>query len=387
MREWSAFSFLLQEDKSLVQSQVSESPILISGRGLYIALAIILTIGSVVSDMFAARFTTPTGSMTFAFVVTTAAVTAAGTVVVPILRRLKAGQVIREDGPQNHLSKAGTPTMGGVFFVPVALLLSLVISYAALNTIPVELTAALLLTLALGTLGWVDDLQVLLKKSNKGISAKLRLAIELGSGGLFSAWLLSSQDNITTLLFPFGLALPLGIFFVALAVFVVAAESNAVNLTDGMDGLAAGTCAIAMLGMGTLVAADWPSLMIFCGCLSGACLGFLWHNHNPARVFMGDTGSLALGAALAAVGLISNSLWALLIVSGLFLAESISVILQVLYYKATKNDQGVGKRLLKMAPLHHHFELSGWHETNVVGAFYLIVFGLTLATLGLKSIA
>lgn len=359
---------------------------MISGKGLYVAIAIALTSTSVLTDALAGRFSHPLSTLTIPFLSTAIGVSCLGLWVVPLLQRLKAGQVIREDGPQNHLVKAGTPTMGGIFFVPAAMVMTLLLSFVALGSIPHEVIATILLTLVLGTLGWVDDLQVLLKKSNKGISAKLRLAIELISGGIFGFWLLQSQPDITTLQFPFGLQVSLGVIFIALAIFVVAAESNAVNLTDGMDGLAAGTSAIALLGMGLLVAKDWPGLLIFCACLSGSCLGFLFHNHNPAKVFMGDTGSLALGAALAGVGLISNNLWALLLVSGLFLAESLSVISQVLYYKATKNTAGQGKRLFKMAPLHHHFELSGWAETKVVGIFYLVVMGLTLATLGINTL-
>ena len=371
----------------MVQSETSESPILISGKGLYVAIAIALSVGTILSDSVAQRWVNPWQTFSVPFLGTAAIVSLLGFWVIPLLKRLKAGQVIREDGPQNHLAKAGTPTMGGIFFVPTALMTGLFFSWMAFGKIPSEVVATLLLTLVLGSLGWIDDLQVLLKKSNKGISAKFRLLIEFSSGAVFTAWLVHSQSDITSVALPFGLALPLGLLFYAIAIFVVAAESNAVNLTDGMDGLAGGTCAIALFGMGTLVAEDWPGLMIFCACLSGGCLGFLLHNHNPAKVFMGDTGSLALGAALAGVGLISNSLWALLLVSGLFLAESLSVIAQVLYFKATKNEEGVGKRLLKMAPLHHHFELSGWAETKVVGIFYGVVAVLTLFTLGINTLS
>jgi phospho-N-acetylmuramoyl-pentapeptide-transferase len=164
----------------------------------------------------------------------------------------------------------------------------------------------------------------------------------------------------------------LGFFFWILAGFVLVAESNATNLTDGVDGLAGGTGAIAFLGLGLIIAPSHPDLAIFCTCFAGACLGFIFHNRNPAKVFMGDTGSLALGGALAAVGLITGHLWGLFLISGLFFLESLSVIAQVIYYKATKGPDGKGKRLLKMAPFHHHLELSGWTETKIVGAFYLV---------------
>jgi phospho-N-acetylmuramoyl-pentapeptide-transferase len=310
-----------------------------------------------------------------------------GFVVVPLLRALKTGQVVREDGPQSHGKKSGTPTMGGIFFIPAALIVANVWSAMLQVDRPSEVVAASALTLFYGFIGWLDDWQVLRKKSNKGISAKLRLGLEIGSAALFCFWLGASHPEITSLQFPWGLILPLGLLFWPLAVFVPTAESNAINLTDGLDGLAAGTSAIALLGLAALVAPVSPGLMIFAACLSGACLGFLVHNHNPAQVFMGDTGSLALGGGLAAIGLISNSLWGLLILSGVFLAESISVIAQVGYYKATKGPDGKGKRLLKMAPLHHHFELSGWSEIKVVATFYAVTALLCLVCLSLAYFA
>ncbi|MGF1601907.1 MAG: phospho-N-acetylmuramoyl-pentapeptide-transferase [Thermosynechococcaceae cyanobacterium] len=359
----------------------------LSGQRLYWLLLIALAAVALLTDIGSGRLSTPLMSLTLPFAATTLTVTMLGFWAVPVLRSLKAGQVIREDGPQSHLKKAGTPTMGGIFFVPVALVISLLWSSMALPEFPIEVAAAVLLTLVLGLVGWADDWQVLRKKSNKGISARLRLGIEFGSGALFGLWLMQQQSGITTLQLPFGIAVPIGVLFLLVATFVVAAESNAVNLTDGMDGLAPGTSAIALLGMALVVAPDWPGLMIFCGCMAGGCLGFLAHNYNPARVFMGDTGSLALGGALAAVGLISNSLWALLILSGLFLVEALSVIAQVIYFKATKGPDGVGKRLFRMSPLHNHFELSGWPEVNVVLAFYSFVGLLALVSLGLNKFA
>jgi len=288
--------------------------------------------------------------------------------VIPILVGLKTGQIIREDGPQAHLKKAGTPTMGGVFFVPVAIIFALIISGFTADAI-----ASSALTLGYAFIGWLDDWQILRRKSNKGISPRMKLALQIGFGLVFCLWLAWSQPgNITTIALPFGFALPLGLLFWLLAAFVLVAESNATNLTDGVDGLAAGVAAIALLGLGALVAPTSPSLMIFCACMSGSCIGFLVHNRNPARVFMGDTGSLALGGALASVALLSNTLWALFVLGGIFFVETLSVMAQVSYYKATKGPDGVGKRLFKMAPLHHHLELSGWAETQVVGTFYAI---------------
>jgi phospho-N-acetylmuramoyl-pentapeptide-transferase len=256
--------------------------------------------------------------------------------------------------------------MGGVFFVPVAVIAALMWSSFAADAI-----AVCAMTLGYAAIGWLDDWQILRRQSNKGISPRMKLALQLGCGGLFCLWLFwSHPSSITTIALPFGWHLPLGLLFWPLALFVLVAESNATNLTDGVDGLAGGTVAIALLGLGAIVAPTAPELMIFCACLSGSCLGFLVHNRNPARVFMGDTGSLALGGALAGVALLTNTLWALFILSGIFFVESLSVIAQVSYYKATKGPDGKGKRLFKMAPIHHHLELSGWSELLVVAAFY-----------------
>ncbi|MEL6493691.1 MAG: phospho-N-acetylmuramoyl-pentapeptide-transferase [Cyanobacteria bacterium J06623_7] len=297
-----------------------------------------------------------------------------GTVVIPLLHRLKTGQIVRENGPQAHLKKAGTPTMGGIFFVPVAVLVALIWTAwgEQTTTITPALWAVCLITLGYGLIGWLDDWQVLRRKSNKGISPRMKLGLQVGCGLLFSVWLFWHEtETVTNISLPGDINLAIGWLFFPLALFVLAAESNATNLTDGVDGLAAGTAAIAFLGLTLVLGQEHPALAIFCGCMSASCLGFLVHNRNPAKVFMGDTGSLALGGALAAVGLSSGNLWALFIISGVFFIESVSVIAQVSYYKATKDSAGKGKRLFKMAPIHHHFELSGWSETQVVGIFYL----------------
>jgi phospho-N-acetylmuramoyl-pentapeptide-transferase len=358
---------------------------MLSGKRLFFSLLIGLIVVCLGCDLFLYQQITPwTVSLTLPFVASFLSTTALGYQVIPLLRRLKTGQVVREDGPQSHLTKAGTPTMGGIFFIPTALIVAVLWALISQGRLSGDLLAAVGLTLAYGFVGWLDDWQVLRNRSNKGISAKLRLFLEIAAATVFCVWLVHSQPEITTVRFPLGLTLPLGFLFWPLAIFVPTAQSNALNLTDGLDGLAAGTGAIALLAMGVIVAPGHPSLMIFCACLSGACLGFLRHNHNPAKVFMGDTGSLALGGALAAVGLTSNCLWGLLIVSGLFLLESLSVIAQVGFYKATKGPDGVGKRLLKMAPLHHHLELSGWSEIQVVATFYILSILLGVLCLYIK---
>lgn len=349
----------------------------VTGNQLFMTVGAGLSIASLVLDWWAGRSLFSGASLTLPLVVSFLLTVIVGYWAVPVLRQLKAGQVIRQDGPQAHLKKAGTPTMGGIFFVPVAVLLAIVWSGFSANVLAVSA-----LTLAYAAIGWLDDWQILRKKSNKGISPRMKLLLQVLFGSLFCLWLFVTQPvEITTIVLPLGLTLPLGSFFWVLAGFVLVAESNATNLTDGLDGLLGGTGAIALMGLAALVAPNSPDLAIFAACMAGGCLGFLSHNYNPARVFMGDTGSLALGGALAAVGLLSHSLFGLLLLSGIFLAESLSVLAQVGYYKATKNEQGIGKRLLKMAPLHHHFELIGWSETQVVLRFYLI--GALLAVLSL----
>lgn len=341
----------------------------ISGIGLASCLAIGLGMAAMVLDWLANRTPWQGMSLTLPLLVCSLISATVGYFVIPLLQALKTGQIIREDGPQAHLKKAGTPTMGGIFFVPVAVVVACVWSNFAQ-----EVLAVSVLTLSYGLIGWIDDWQILRRKSNKGLSPRMKLVLQIGFAMAFCLWLMFNQPtNITNIALPWvSFALPLGFLFWPLAGFVLVAESNATNLTDGIDGLAGGTVAIALLALGAIVAPTSPGLMVFCVALSGSCLGFLAHNRNPARVFMGDTGSLALGGALAAVALLTNTLVALFILSGIFFVETLSVMAQVSYYKATKGPDGKGKRLFKMAPLHHHLELSGWSELQVVGVFYAI---------------
>jgi phospho-N-acetylmuramoyl-pentapeptide-transferase len=307
-------------------------------------------------------------SLFLPFGVATLAVASLGFWAVPQLSQLKMGQFIREDGPQMHLKKAGTPTMGGVFVVPVGLALAIVWSKFNADTIAVALMTASYLAI-----GGVDDWKSLSNRKNEGLTPKGKLALQVGAAVAFCAWAAFTKGStLTTIALPLGVMLPLGLLFWGLAVFVLLAESNATNLTDGVDGLAGGTGAIALLGMAAITANTHPQLSLFCICLSGSYLGFLVHNRNKASVFMGDTGSLALGGALGAVGILSGNLWALFVLSGIFFVESLSVIAQVGYYKATKGPDGKGKRLFRMAPFHHHLELGGWSETQVVGIFYVV---------------
>ena len=339
----------------------------LSGENLLVGLGLGLSFFALILDGMANRILM-IESLTLPLIFCALLTISCGYWVVPILKRLKAGQIIREDGPQAHQKKSGTPTMGGIFFVPVGVAIALLLS-----KFHPDVMAVSALTLAYGFIGWLDDWQILRRKSNKGMSPKMKLALQIGFAILFCGWLGWSQpESITNIILPFGLQLSLGLLFWPLAGFVLVAQSNATNLTDGVDGLMGGLGAIVFLGLAAYVAPNSSELMIFCACMSGSCLGFVAHNRNPAKVFMGDTGSLALGGALAAVALLTNTLWVLLILSVIFLIETLSVIAQVGYYKLTKGKDGVGKRLFKMAPFHHHLELSGWSETQVVGTFYFI---------------
>lgn len=346
-----------------------------SGKALLIFLTCVLITGAIAFEYTYGPSENPLGLLVLPLLICTLITALLGMGAIPILNKLKTGQIMQEDGLQAHLKKAGTPTMGGIFFVPVAVIMSLVWSnFQGLSLLrSPELIAVCLVTLGYSFVGWIDDWQVLRQKSNKGISPRMKLTLQILFGAIFAVWLFWYEyPAITNISLPVGINLSLGWLFLPLAVFVLTAESNATNLTDGVDGLAGGTGAIAFLGLGGILGLDSPDLAIFCACFSGACLGFLFHNRNPAKVFMGDTGSLALGGALAGVGLSSGNLWALFVVSGIFFVESLSVIAQVSYYKATKGSDGKGKRLLKMAPIHHHLELSGWSETQIVGVFYLV---------------
>jgi phospho-N-acetylmuramoyl-pentapeptide-transferase len=304
---------------------------------------------------------------------------------VPRLRALKLGQVIRTEGPKAHHSKAGTPTMGGLLVVPVGVLVGVLISPE-----DPRLMGLAVLTLATMAIGAIDDWSSLTKRTNTGLSPRGKLLLQAAAGGGFliwaarAGWLGAAEAGDVAL--PLGWVLPLGLLIWPLGLFVVLAESNATNLTDGLDGLAAGCGAIVFSGLGLQLMLRGnegdPVLAGFCAAMAGCWLGFLAFNHNPARVFMGDTGSLAMGAALAGVGLLGNSLWPLLLMGGVFLAESVSVILQVWVFKATKNPAtGQGRRLFRMAPLHHHVELGGLGEVAVVNRFWLT--SLLLVVLGL----
>lgn len=301
-------------------------------------------------------------------------------VALPLLRRLKFGQSIREEGPQRHLTKAGTPTMGGLLFlvaVPVALVL-----LGALGELrwTLDLVAAVGLFLGFGLIGFADDFIKVALKRPLGLRAREKL---LGQVALSVALAVVARRLLglpAVVALPFGLGFyDLGWLYPVLVALVVIGASNAVNLTDGLDGLAAGASAIAYAAYGLVALGTGQyGLAVFCAATVGAMAGFLRYNWHPARVFMGDTGSMALGGGLGALAVLTKTEFLLPLIGGLFVIEALSVIVQVISYRTT------GRRVFRMSPLHHHFELVGWPETSVVRRFWL--FGGICALFGLAGL-
>ena len=312
------------------------------------------------------------------------------------LARYQLGQVVRDDGPQSHLSKAGTPTMGGALILVAITVTTLLWSDLGNRFVWVVLAV----TLAFGVIGWVDDYRKITKKNSRGLSAREKYlwqsVVALGVAVLlYSTAKLPAE---TQLILPFfkSVAFQLGWLFIPLVYFVVVGTSNAVNLTDGLDGLAilptvmvGGALGVFAYVTGHVNFSQYLSipyvpgvgeLVVFCGALVGAGLGFLWFNTYPAQVFMGDVGALALGAALGIVAVLVRQELVLLLMGGVFVMETVSVILQVASFKLT------GRRIFRMAPLHHHFELKGWPEPRVIVRFWIITVILVLAGLATLKI-
>lgn len=324
-----------------------------------------------------------------------------GPVMIRKLTQYKVGQAVRDDGPQTHLIKAGTPTMGGALIL-VAIAVSTLL-WADLGNEYVWVV--LFTTLGFGIIGWVDDWRKVVHRNPKGLSAREKYFWQSLIGLSVAVYLFSTATlpQETTLIFPFfkQLALPLGaVGFIVLTYLVVVGSSNAVNLTDGLDGLAimptvlvGSALAIFAYVAGHLYFSRYlgvpyipgaGELAVFCAAMAGAGLGFLWFNAYPAEVFMGDVGALALGAALGVVAVIVRQEVVLFIMGGVFVMETLSVAAQVSYFRYTKKKYGAGRRIFLMAPLHHHFEQKGWKETQVVVRFWIITMMLVLV--GLSSL-
>lgn len=323
-----------------------------------------------------------------------------GPKIIKYLQKKQIGEEIREEGPKHHFSKRGTPTMGGVIIVtavtiPVLLWSNILSTYTILVTVG---------TLALAAVGFLDDYLKVVKKYNKGLVAKYKLLGQILVGAvvgfvIYQSPLFDGFTTISTLPFFKDLNFDFSLLYIPAVIFIITATSNAVNLTDGLDGLAIGLTLIAMIALaiiayvsGNAIYADYlhiiylqgsGELTVFIAALIGASLGFLWFNFYPAQIFMGDTGSLALGGAFGIMAVLIKKELFIPILGGVFFMETISVILQTTYFRYTKKKSGEGKRLFKMAPIHHHFEMKGWTEPKIVIRFYII--GIILAIISLAS--
>jgi phospho-N-acetylmuramoyl-pentapeptide-transferase len=312
------------------------------------------------------------------------------------MKRLQIGQVVRDDGPETHLAKQGVPTMGGLL-----ILMAITVSTLLWARLDSGLVWLILFTvLFFGMIGAIDDFRKIKRKNSKGLSARAKMVLQVAGASVVGLYILLHPGFDGHLSLPFlkDIRPDLGWFYVIFAILVIVGSSNAVNLTDGLDGLAAGptiiTAAVYLVFSylaGHVVLAQYlqiphvpgsGELAIFCGAMVGASLGFLWYNAYPAQMFMGDVGSLALGGALGAIAIIIKQEFLLAIVGGVFVMEALSVIMQVGYFKMTN-----GKRIFLMAPFHHHFEKKGWHESKIVVRFWIvsILLGLlAIATLKLR---
>ena len=329
-----------------------------------------------------------------------------GPKIIAALKRRQIGEQGKKEAPKSHMAKAGTPTMGGL--IVLLSLVGPVLLWCDIKSAFVIL--AVVVTVSLGAVGFLDDYLKVVKKLRKGLIGRYKIIgqviIGLALGGtiyFFPEWFpegFARINTYTTVPFFKDLLFNFGVFYIPIVIFILTATSNAVNLTDGLDGLAIGTVSIVVLALavityvsGNAVAANYlniphlrgaDELAIFCAALVGAGLGFLWYNSYPAQVFMGDTGSLALGGAIGSLMILVKKEYMIPVIGGIFFAESLSVMAQVLYFKYTKKRFGEGRRLFKMAPLHHHFELKGWPEAKIVSRFYIIA--VLLAILGLTTL-
>jgi phospho-N-acetylmuramoyl-pentapeptide-transferase len=300
------------------------------------------------------------------FVITFILTLFTGPILIPLLRVLKFGQTVRDDGPSSHLKKNGTPTMGGLIFIIPMLIISVYFAIRDHRLIPL-----IFATVGFGAIGFIDDFIKVVRKRKDGLYAGQKMFGLLLVATVFSFYVAQFTDIGTKIMIPFmgmDLIFDLAWAFIPVTVFILIYSTNAFNLTDGLDGLLSGVTMIIAVFF-TVVAmtrSEWDYLKVFSAIIAGGCLGFMVFNIHPARVFMGDTGSLALGGAMAATAIMMNMPLTLVIAAGICALETLSVVIQVGFFKLT------GRRVFRMAPLHHHFELSGWKETKVVAVFWII---------------
>ncbi|MBP9191799.1 MAG: phospho-N-acetylmuramoyl-pentapeptide-transferase [Ignavibacteria bacterium] len=318
--------------------------------------------------------------------------------IIKILQRKQIGEARKEDGPQFHWSKAGTPTMGG--FIILFSVLIPVLLWGDLGNIYIIII--LFVTIALGLVGFTDDYLKVIKKYKKGLAERYKLLGQLTVGLIVGCAIyflpqFEGIHSITTIPFLKGVEFDFSILYIPIVVFIITATSNAVNFTDGLDGLAVGTVGVVALTLGIIAYVSGNietskylniiylrgngELAIYCSALVGAALGFLWYNFYPAQVFMGDTGSLALGGAIGTLCVLVKKEFMLPVLGGIFFVEALSVIVQRYYFKYTRKRFGEGKRIFKMAPIHHHFEMKGIPEPKIVVRFYIVAVILAIITL------
>lgn len=306
-----------------------------------------------------------------AFLVSVLVVIVTGPKAIEILSKLRLRQTVSEDVPERHRTKAGTPIMGGLI-----ILLGAACGMWCSGIVDSKSLAVAVMTLGFAALGFLDDYLIASRGKSLGLKARQKLVAQFLLAIGFVAWVHGNLDRPTVILPIWGNSeLDLGWSFYPLAVLFIVGLSNAVNLTDGLDGLVAGLMTTAGLSLGILVFGYPPSLTVLAWAIAGGCLGFLWHNSHPAKIFMGDTGSLALGAALAGIAVASRRELVALMVSAIFVAEAVSVIIQVISFKTT------GKRVFKMTPIHHHFEKSGFSEGKIVSGFWILQILISFAVL------
>ncbi|WP_374018558.1 phospho-N-acetylmuramoyl-pentapeptide-transferase [Paenibacillus thiaminolyticus] len=294
-----------------------------------------------------------------------------GPLTIPLLRRLKFGQQVRDDGPQGHLKKAGTPTMGGAI-----ILLAFTLAFLKFSVIDIDFYVLLIATLGFGLIGFLDDYIKIVFKRSLGLTARQKLIGQLACSAVICVLLWQSNHSTVLAVPGTSWGLDLGWFYYPFIILMMLAISNAVNFTDGLDGLLSGTSAIALAAF-ALIAMQLSEIAaaVCAAAMIGAVLGFLVFNAHPAKVFMGDTGSLGIGGAIGAIAILTKTELLFLVIGGIFVIEMLSVVIQVVSFKTR------GKRVFKMSPIHHHFELSGWSEWRVVITFWLA--GIVLAGLGL----